>query len=160
MYVHSTGRPLPASRRDVPAEAGAGRAPGSAPRSNNASRIDCLHAALWYERSRLEALAAALSGPPGSDDVLTSLRRERGMARLLSSVETAALAAELGPLPQSCDQATVLGGGWASVMDERDVASRRLVEQVDAVAASTHQSSETPSLDCSPLDNASEEQAG
>ncbi len=83
------------------------------------------------------------------------------MAGLLSSVEAAAVGAPLGLLNPSPHLATVIGGGWAGVLSEHDAVLRRLTEQVEAAAAaSSGQLNLTPLPDCSPLDNASGEQAG
>ncbi len=160
MYVHSPGQPSPAQpRRHVPAAAHVGGAPGPPGDSGSkAAGVECLDAALWYERSTLEALVAALSGQSGSD-VLEPLLRERRMARLLSSIETAALTANLGLLPHASDLGAALGGGWAGVLNEHDAALQRLVDQADAAASPARPLSPVTSLDCSQLDNASAEQA-
>lgn len=161
VYMHSSGLPLPARpRRHVPAGADLGSSFRRGVSSRDASSVECLDAALWYERSTLEALLAALSGPPGTDDELPPLLQERRMAGLLSSIETAALTAQLGLLPQSPDLATVIGGGWAGVLSEHDAALQRLAEQVDAAAASPRRPNAKPPLECSPLESASGEQAG
>lgn len=159
--MHSSGLPLPAQpRRHLPAGADVGSSLRPGASSRDASGLECLDAALWYERSTLEALLAALSGRPGTDDVLEPLVRERRMARLLSSVETAALTAQLGLLPQSPDLAIVIGGGWAGVLSEHDAALKRLAEQVDAAAASSRPLNAMSPIECSPLESASGEQAG
>jgi hypothetical protein len=101
----------------------------------------------------LEALVAAMSIPPGRDDRLELLIRERRMARLLSSVEMAALTAALGPAP---DLATAIGGGWAGVLREHDAALQRLAEQVDSAAARL---SPLPAAERPQLENASSQQA-
>lgn len=123
------------------------------------SGVECLDAALWYERSTLEALAVALSVPPDGDDVLAPLLRERRMARLLTSVETAALNAQLDELPHTSGMADAIGAGWACVLEEHDAELRRLVERVDAAAASESRLSQTRPLERSPLESASGEQA-
>jgi hypothetical protein len=121
--------------------------------STHKPSVECLDAALWYERSTLEALVAAMSIPPRRDDRLEPLIRARRMARLLSSVEMAALTAALGPAP---DLATAIGGGWAGVLREHDAALQRLTEQVDYAAARL---SPLPRAERSRLENASSQQA-
>jgi hypothetical protein len=111
--------------------AGPGDGPGDGP------GVDCLDAALWHERSTLEALVTALTGSAGEDgDDVARLLRERRMARLLSSVETAALAAEHGLPPSSPDLMAAMGGGWGTVLYEHEAALQRLVAEVDAAAGS------------------------
>jgi len=152
--VHSPARPLPAQpRRHLPARDDTHTTSDSGSGSTDESGVECLDAALWYERSTLEALVAAMSIPPGCDDRLEPLIRERRMARLLSSVEMAALTAALGPAP---DLATAIGGGWAGVLREHDAALQRLAEQVESAAARL---SPLPTAERSRLENASSEQA-
>jgi hypothetical protein len=105
-----------------------------APAQPTVQRLD---AVLWYERELLRSLVDAHARPhPADDPEIARLTDERRETSLLRLVESAQLADELGLPPESSDFAC-LGGGWATVLSEHEIALGRLARQLDVSTGST-----------------------